>query len=82
MLKAYAIYDLRVQSFGTPFFSPSHEVCYRHMRRAVANKDLDVGAFPKDFDLYSVGSFDEVGGTLEGKIEKICNMTNFLQEKQ
>jgi len=63
--KIYCIYDNKIASFGIPFFAPLREVAYRHMRRAVANPQLDVAQFPSDFALFEMGEYDDLTGSFQ-----------------
>lgn len=63
-LKCFAVYDVKVKAFLTPFFSPTASAACRVMRELVHDPASMVGKYPEDFTLYQVGEFDDMAGEL------------------
>lgn len=60
----YALYDIKSDTFGVPFFAPSSGVAVRMFRDLANSRDTTVGRYPADFKLVHIGQFDDNTGTL------------------
>ncbi|WMC01487.1 nonstructural protein [Microvirus D_HF4_320] len=69
MKPIYAVKDLAVQAFGTPFFVRAKGEALRSFQDE-ANADRTTSAIakhPEDYELYFLGNFDENTGTLHSE---------------
>lgn len=64
MLKAFSIYDVKSDTFRTPFFMNSAPEAIRAFEDLVNDANTLVARHPEDFKLVCVGTFDEVKGVL------------------
>lgn len=62
-----SVFDSASRLFGQPFFVPAPGAAIRSVRDEVNRKAVDNPLYhhPEDFELFSVGSFDDVGGHLQ-----------------
>jgi len=65
MKPIYAVKDLAVQAFGTPFFVRAKGEAMRSFQDEV-NKTADsaIAAHPEDYELYQLGEYDDQTGTI------------------
>lgn len=61
--------DTATQVFGTPFFVHAPAQAVRSLRDAVNDKEAksDIARHPADFELYDIGEFNELDGTLTAR---------------
>lgn len=60
-----AIYDRKTEAFGQPFFVRHSGEAIRAMQDEVNNKDSTLAKHPTDFELYVIGTFNDVTGDLK-----------------
>lgn len=67
VLTVLALYDRAAATYGRPFFTASVGVGIRSFTDEVnnANPDNQLYKHPQDFDLYSLGSFDDSSATFQ-----------------
>ena len=61
MLNVYALKDLKLDQFTTPFFAPSE----KHAVRILVNSfgaESQLCLYPSDYELWQLASWDEVTG--------------------
>jgi hypothetical protein len=77
----YAIYDQKVNCYHFPYFVAHPNVALRAFAIAANNKELDIGRFPEDFDLYEVGTYDDETATFGNLPERkfIAKASQFVQ---
>lgn len=63
-LKMYAIRDAKAEYFNTPFYAQTPGEAQRNFETLVNDKKSTVNQYPKDFDLYEVGEYDQDTGKL------------------
>lgn len=63
-LKMYAIRDAKGETFGNPFFKHMHGEAERDFTAACRDPKTSIHQFPEDFDLYHLGVYDTVKGTV------------------
>lgn len=61
-LEMFAIYDLKADSYQTPFFAVNSPVAERMFSAMKSDSTTMVYRFPEDFRLFRVGEFDMVTG--------------------
>lgn len=59
-----AVRDRAVDAFGQPFFVAALGEALRSFGDEVNRSDSVLNAHPEDYDLYELGSFDDVNGKL------------------
>lgn len=64
LYKAYSIRDSKGECFNLPFYQKTHGHAERHFETAVNDERSQLNKYPKDFDLYHVGYFNEDNGML------------------
>lgn len=62
ILKVYSIKDQKAEVFNSPFFQTSHGESERNFHKLVNDSKSTVSQYPKDFDLYYLGEFDDNTG--------------------
>nr|WAE43819.1 MAG: nonstructural protein [Microviridae sp.] len=60
----YAIRDKRMQVFRTPFIENHDVLAIRSLTMAMHDPNLAVTAFPEDFALYEMGTFNDQTGVI------------------
>lgn len=63
-LQAVSIYDAKANTFSAPYFVPTVEAAKRDFGLLVNDGKSLQSLFPADFDLYLVGEYDNITGTL------------------
>lgn len=63
-MKAYSIFDKKAGTYSNPMFLVSDGVARRSLLDALDDPKTLIHAHPEDFELYCVGEFDEVTGSL------------------
>lgn len=66
MKPIYAVKDLAVQAFGTPFFVRAKGEALRSFQDEANRRDSDsaIAKHPEDYELYRIGDFDDQTGTI------------------
>lgn len=64
IIKAFAIFDVKSDSFSTPFFKSASGQAVRDFADLANDKNTTVGRHPEDFKLCEVGCFDDSTGVL------------------
>lgn len=60
----FSVYDMKSKVFSIPFFSVNQATALRDFERACRDVNSDLNAFPNDFSLYELGSFDDNTGLI------------------
>jgi len=65
----YAVKDLAVQAFGTPFLVRAKGEAIRSFQDEVNKKDGNsaIAQHPEDYELYQLGEYEEETGLITGK---------------
>lgn len=66
-MNMYSIFDVKTDTFGVPFFAPSHGSALRSFQDLANDKNTTVGRHPEDFKLVCVGLFDDHSAVILGK---------------
>lgn len=64
LLKIYSIRDDKAQVFNAPFFQKTHGEAERSFTRLLSDDKSMVAQYPDDYDLYYLGEYDDVKGTI------------------
>lgn len=65
MLYVYSIFDTAADAYIRPVFYPNEEVMIRSLRQLLMQPDDVVATFPEQFQVYSLGTFDDATGVLD-----------------
>lgn len=63
-MKLFSIRDTKGEMYNQPFFKHTHGEAERYFREVKADDKSLVCKYPEDFDLYYVGAFDTIKGTM------------------
>ena len=66
-----AVFDRAVQAYGRPFATPSRGAALRSFVDEVKREGSDMGKLPKDYELYQVGTFDDVAGVFSADLPEL-----------
>lgn len=64
-LKIYSIRDSKGEVFNNPFLKLTHGEAERDFTQVVRDPKTTINAFPEDYDLWYLGTFDNVTGRFE-----------------
>lgn len=59
MLKMFSVYDIKSESYMTPFFFPAVGQAVRAFKDLVADKRSTIGMHPEDYKLVHIADFDD-----------------------
>jgi len=78
-LEAFSLRDVKGEIFAAPFFVPNHNIARRLLTQLVQDQRSDLGKYPEDFQLYSIGFYETSTGLLTPHtIELVCSATSCL----
>lgn len=63
-LKAFSVFDVKVDAFMPPFFQPTNGSALRHFADAVNDPQSQLSRHPEDYKLCCVGEFDDATGLI------------------
>ena len=66
-MEVFAVYDVKLEAFGQPFYAPNKAVATRTFQDTVSQPDTQFSTHPDDFILHEIGSYDDAKGLLIGK---------------
>lgn len=58
----YAIYDRKAAVYSQPFYCPNDQVAMRMLSAMVNDRSTQISAFPEDFSLHQLGTFNDASG--------------------
>lgn len=61
--RGFSIYDHGVNTFSTPFFVTHVTIALRYFEALAKDEKSDVSKYPRSFQLYEVGEFDDSNGS-------------------
>lgn len=62
--KIYSIRDAKGEVFNSPFYKKTHGEAERDFKTLVNDDKSVVNKYPDDFDLYYLGTYEDVSGKL------------------
>lgn len=65
ILQIYSIYDVKAETYNTPFFMPNEAMALRAFKDAIQDKNHEFSRNPEDYSLFHLGSFDTVSSTVK-----------------
>lgn len=63
-LKVYALRDTKAGIYHPPFYNHSHGEAERNFHQLVKDPKSTVHQYPEDFDLYHLGTYDDITGKI------------------
>ncbi|UOK21021.1 nonstructural protein [Chifec microvirus UA13_18] len=60
--KCFAIYDVKAESYGIPFFAATNGLAVRSFMQLCEDSNSMVFKYPEDFTLYCIGEIDLFNG--------------------
>jgi len=81
MSKMYAIFDKKMNFYGSPFFTKHQVEMMRSLSQVVKDPNSNLSKFHKDFAVYQIGEFDDNTGKVstEGFPLKVAEVTDFVE---
>lgn len=64
-LKIYSIRDAKAEIFNMPFYKKTHGEAERDFHQLCQDEKSTPAKYPEDFDLYYIGTYDDVTGRIE-----------------
>ncbi len=64
MLKAFAVYDVKAESYGNPMFMTNEGLAVRGFSDAARDPKSALCQHPEDYSLYEIGTYDPNKGLL------------------
>lgn len=79
----YSVYDTKSQHFSPPFFQVNEIMATRAFARAANDPASDIHAFPDDFTLYQVGTFDDNNANIDACLPPVLviNASSLIKGK-
>lgn len=79
----FSVRDLAVGAFMNPFLAPSKGAAVRSFMDEVNREGSEMYKHPEDYELYSVGKFDDESGVVESfaKPELVMRAVEVIKEK-
>lgn len=83
MKSLYSVFDRKAQAFTHPVLMifEKDDLAFRAVKTAANSKQLGelIDRYPEDFELWRLGTFDEVQGDLAIEKQCICNFADFQE---
>lgn len=83
--RIFAVYDSKANFFGQPFFEGEQASAIRSFGDAVndaSNPANQWNKHPEDFQLFSIGSFDNLTGVVTGELPVALVMASSLKTQK
>lgn len=83
-LKVYSIRDAKAEIFNPPFYKKTHGEAERDFSTLCRDEKAMPAQYPEDFDLYYLGTYDDVSGKLTplDTPQHITKAVNVLTRKE
>lgn len=79
IVQVLAVMDVKVGTFAQPFFSSTVASGQRSFREAARDRTTTLGTYPEDFQLWSLGCFDDSSGMFtQVKPKLVCTAEEVL----
>lgn len=83
MKNLYSVYDRKAQAFTHPVIMIFEKdgLAHRALKAAANSQQLGdlIARYPEDFELWRLGTFDEVSGDVAIDKQCICNFADFQE---
>lgn len=82
-LEIFAVYDSKAGAHMEPFFAVNSAVAIRSFVDACRKQGTNFNAFPEDFTLFALGSYDQVSSKFElrNAPESLCTALSVMSEE-
>lgn len=81
--KIYAVKDVKIDAFKTPFFSFNDATALRIFEQAVNQQGTELHDYPEDFTLHRLGTYSSVDGEIiPEKPKQIAHAPDYKHEKE
>lgn len=77
-LNVYAIKDIKVGAFKTPFFNQNDAEAIRSVTMVVNDDQSLLNKFPEDFELWKIAEWSDIDGTFDAVPNMMCNALSVL----
>lgn len=67
LTRMYVIKDTKAGVFNTPFFQHTHGTAERAFQDLINDSQSSVNKHPEDYDLYYLGTYDDLSGSVVGE---------------
>lgn len=74
----YSIFDFKAQTFATPIFFINDDVAVRSLALAVRDTSSYLHAAPADYEMFKLGEWDDVNGTITPDSTMIARCIDLL----
>ena len=64
LLKLFSIYDTKADRYSQPFVAEHNADALRQFQQLANDDKTQIGQYPTDFILYSIGTFDTSNGQI------------------
>lgn len=64
-LKMYSVRDAKGETYSPPFLAKTPGEAERMFNNEVHNEKSQISKYPEDFDLYQLGTYDDVTGKIK-----------------
>lgn len=77
----FVIRDAKAEVFNMPFFKLTKGEAERDFRSLVNEPGSNVNKYPDDFDLYYIGTYDDISGTVKSldTPQHLCKAVSVLK---
>lgn len=80
-LNIYTIKDAKAGTHAQPFFSVNHTTAIRSFHVSVKDSSNPLSAYPEDFSLWHLGTYNDITGKLVGNDpEFVANSVQTIEE--
>ena len=81
-INAYSLLDVAVGSFNAPFYAPNDRVAMRVCSDAAEDPETLIGKHPEDFDLYLLGTFDDLIGEFTNDLKLVGRLAPYKSNSE
>lgn len=75
----YGIKDTKAMAFNQPFLMVNDQVAIRSVKAVAADKQTELGKYPEDYELWSLGEYDDKTGIITSDIKHIVNIGDLVE---
>lgn len=82
-MQIYSVRDLAVEAYGPPIFVRARGEALRQFIDACKDKTTQFAKHPSDYEMYYLGTWDDVSGQLitTGEPERVARAVDFAEEQ-
>lgn len=77
-MNLYAIRDIKADAFAAPFLMANDNVAIRAVSETCTLPENRLALHPGDYQLWSLGSYDEPTGKINSQPELVCNVSSLV----